>query len=516
MPKKISTPTFILELPLVVGSKERLRLEKAFEIGRKIYNATLATALARLKRMREDPAWKKAVAMPKGKERNSEFSRLQKKFDLTLNGLRTIANNHRSRSKTTQIGAHEAQEIGKTVWQALEGYIFRKGGKPRFKSWKRGLNSISGTDNRELIWKPEESALYWRNKPYRAKIGDSDYVRRCLTDPVNPDQPRRVKYCRVVRRTIRGKEQWYVQLVLEGLAPVRHVTAPVADSVGIDPGPSHMAVYSERGAQIFELAPCVERFETEIRRIQRAMDRSRRRSNPENYNENGTVRAGKLQWKESKRYKKLRARLAEIRRCQEETRVRDHGYLCNIIFQLGGDIRVEKNSYLSFQRNFGRSTTHRAPGKFIEILQRKAASAGLKVTLLDAGKYKMSQYDFVTGNYVKKPLKQRWHRLGKSNVFVQRDIMSAFLACYAGENGHNPQLLCEKRPTMEALLCGAGLCRQIEVRSNENSGQPERNLTKEVKAVRLNSTDKHCTANLLRLGLCPSGVATPPSGASQG
>lgn len=90
MPKKISTPTFILELPLVVGSKERLRLEKAFEIGRKIYNATLATALARLKRMREDPAWKKAVAMPKGKERNSEFSRLQKKFDLTLNGLRTI------------------------------------------------------------------------------------------------------------------------------------------------------------------------------------------------------------------------------------------------------------------------------------------------------------------------------------------------------------------------------------------------------------------------------------------
>ncbi len=32
------------------------------------------------------------------------------------------------------IGAHEAQEIGKTVWQALEGYIFRKGGKPRFKA----------------------------------------------------------------------------------------------------------------------------------------------------------------------------------------------------------------------------------------------------------------------------------------------------------------------------------------------------------------------------------------------
>lgn len=111
--------------------------------------------------------------MPKGKERNNELSRLQKKFGLTLNGLRTIANNHRIGSKTPLIGAHEAQEIGKTVWQALEGYIFRKGGKPRFKAWKHGLNSISGTDNRELIWKPEESALYWRKKPYRVKIEDS-------------------------------------------------------------------------------------------------------------------------------------------------------------------------------------------------------------------------------------------------------------------------------------------------------------------------------------------------------
>ena len=98
---------------------------------------------------------------------------MHKKFGLTLNGLRTIANNHRIGSKTPLIGAHEAQEIGKTVWQALEGYIFRKGGKPRFKSWKRGLNGISGTDNRELIWKPEESALYWRKKPYRVKIDDS-------------------------------------------------------------------------------------------------------------------------------------------------------------------------------------------------------------------------------------------------------------------------------------------------------------------------------------------------------
>ena len=44
--------------------------------------------------------------MPKGKERNNELSRLQKKFGLTLNGLRTIANNHRIGTDNSQAAAN--------------------------------------------------------------------------------------------------------------------------------------------------------------------------------------------------------------------------------------------------------------------------------------------------------------------------------------------------------------------------------------------------------------------------
>ena len=101
MPKKTATPTFTLELPLIAGSKERLRLEKAFELGRKIYNAGYRLSWTQTDAGRS--GLEKAVAMPKGKERNNEFSRLQKKFGLTLNGLRTIANNHRIGSKTPLI-----------------------------------------------------------------------------------------------------------------------------------------------------------------------------------------------------------------------------------------------------------------------------------------------------------------------------------------------------------------------------------------------------------------------------
>ena len=42
------------------------------------------------------------------------------------------------------MGAHEAQCIGRDVWRAVQPYLFKKGGKPRFKSASRGINTISG------------------------------------------------------------------------------------------------------------------------------------------------------------------------------------------------------------------------------------------------------------------------------------------------------------------------------------------------------------------------------------
>lgn len=113
----------------------------------------------------------------------------------------------------------------------------------------------------------------------------------------------------------------------------------------------------------------------------------------------------------------------------------------------------------TFQRSFGRSTNRRGMGKFVEHLKRKAESAGCEVIELNAYKLKMSQYDPPTDAYRKKPLKERWHRWGNTGTLVQRDAMSAFLACHATEKGHDRALLLEKWTTAEALLSGSGLCR---------------------------------------------------------
>ena len=180
---------------------------------------------------------------------------------------------------------------------------------------------------------------------------------------------------------------------------------------------------------------------------------------PSASNPDGTVKKGSSTWNTSNRGRRTAAKLAEHHRCLAATRKRDHGELVNDLLQIGGTIKIEKNNYRSFQRCFGRSTNRRGMGKFVEHLKRKAESAGCEVIELNAYKLKMSQYDPQTDTYRKKPLKERWHRWGNTDTLVQRDVMSAFLACHVTENGHDRALLLEKWTTAEALLSGSGLCR---------------------------------------------------------
>ena len=123
---RTSTSSYIVELPLRVNDQQNRFLEKAFEFGRTLYNATLGTALGRLQRMRETQEWRVARDMPKGKARTKAFSAVHKAFGLTEFGLTIIANNHRKASGRKDIGAHEAQSIGKALHNVDGfGYLHR-------------------------------------------------------------------------------------------------------------------------------------------------------------------------------------------------------------------------------------------------------------------------------------------------------------------------------------------------------------------------------------------------------
>lgn len=515
--------TFVLTLPLIVEDQVSWRLAKALDVSLKIYNATLDTARKALQLMRESVEWQEALKIKDQKKRNERLGQLHKDYGLTQYDCHTIALHHLHGMKRDDIGPHEAQWVSDLVWHALEAHIFRKAGKPRFKSAKRGFNVISGLGATDIVFniadlnplgshytpsrillkmfphamekdgvqfmvtedtykktkvkktchlapvhpKPQPPMVYWRGlfiPVMMENTGLTPYQLAAVCKdpklPFTPDNFKRVKYCQLVRRTINGKKRWYVHVYLEGKPPVMHPRAPVTDVMGIDPSTKSIAYFSEKEAGIVALAPNVDMQGAKLRRLQQQMERSRRINNPDNYNADGTVKKGPHEWKKGNRYCKKQAQYAELCRKAAATRQRDHGTLINKLLAQAGTIKYEVNSFRSFQRNFGPSVALAAPGLFFIHLKRSAASANLKVEELNAYDLKMSQYDFFSDSYTKKPLSQRWHPVGDTGIWVQRDAMSALLACYATKKGHDRALLLSKWPAAEALLSVSGLCRQ--------------------------------------------------------
>ncbi|MDA8382373.1 MAG: transposase, partial [Betaproteobacteria bacterium] len=263
-----------------------------------------------------------------------------------------------------------------------------------------------------------------------------------------------------------------VQLVQDGIAPTKYEFLSSGQTVGLDVGPSTIAVVGDEGVGLEQFASGVVQPWNHQRRLQRALDRSRRATNPDNYNRNGTAKKGRHTWIRSKHYLDLQRQIAEVERQLAATRKKEHGTVANQILGLGNLIQTETLSYKAFQKNYGRSVKVRAPGMFIERLTRKAESAGGTLVELNTRRLRMSPYDHVSGTYAKKPLSQRWHRLGGDDVIVQRDCYSAFLARNAMEDGHSSSRLEEGWAVAEPLLERAGLCRHHQSTSGLPKGNP--------------------------------------------
>ena len=453
MPKS-TTPSFILELPLVVKPGENRILLSRLEAGRRIYNVVLQEALRRLDLMRQSKAWHAARGMPKGKARTGAFNACNARFGFAEYALQAEATKHKNAAGfADRLGAHETQKLASRVWNAVSEYAFGQRGRPRFKGVNRPIHSLEGkNDQTGLRWKLDTGCLEWHGLVLPAKVPNAQQDAYTL-DALK----HRTKYSRIVWRTVQGQRRWFIQIVKEGEAPARYEFLAQGERVGLDIGPSSIAVVGE-AAGLLKLAPAVDQPWSAMRRLQRAQDRSRRAMNPDNYDEKGRVRKGCRTWKKSERYKARQAKYADLERKLAAARNRDHGELANTILGLGNVIQTESLSYRSFQKNFGRSSKTRAPGMFIQHLKRKAESAGGTVVELNTRALRMSQYDHVTGECVKKTLSQRWHRLGGDTVLVQRDVYSAFLARNVESGRHNPTRLRENWAAQEPVLRRAGLC----------------------------------------------------------
>lgn len=391
------TKSFVLEFETGLTKKDRDLCEKKLRIGRSMYNAFLGEALKRYNGYQKDDRYLTAVKLYRdakehkdeeeikalGKVMNQVKSEYRWGGKYCLNDMRK----EQSRHFKGAIGSLIAVSLSQRAYAAVEK--MEKNNDVTKVSFVRRFDdfSIEGcTNDNGIIYR--NGRIYfdirkdvWVDiKP--ARKNDNWYYDDALKS--------KVKFCRLLSRTIRGKKRYYVQLCMEGTPPNRREYGDKKIEI-LDVKISHAELKKEgEKPQIIELAPGCKNPEEKMAELDRKMDASRRATNPDNYNEDGTVKKGANKWTYSNNYKKLAARRKEIYRSMAERRKVAHEELTNRILAEGTDITIKHLSYKDQQQRSkkdteinpntgmpyskarqGKNIANRAPSEFISILNRK-------------------------------------------------------------------------------------------------------------------------------------------------
>lgn len=456
------TKSFALILKLNTSSWDERILYKRFYVAFLIKNRLVRYARKRLSSMRQDTEYRslmkeyvsiKGLADKTSKRRRNELgellSNIRRRYGLSEYQFHEWVKIQQHRYRN-DIDSLTAQKIATFVWQSVETVLFRKGKSIHFQKLDR-LSSIEGKNNISGI-RLKNGRLHWLGLCIQPQIrkGDS-YAREALKH--------RIKYCRIVRKPMGNTYHWYLQLILEGNPPVKHTV--INGRVGIDPGISIEAVFSENGCILTELAPERKDISHKIRTLSRKMDRSRRATNSDNYNSDGTIRNGRKHWLKSNAYKIYQMRLKTLRRRNADCVRQSEEILANeILSHHGSDIITERMDYKGLQRKakedkissktgkhrsrkrFGKSLSVHAPARFLSTIERKLAYYDKTINYVDTWKFRASQYDHTLGSFDKKKLSERSKIVG--GQLVQRDLYSAFLLWAAADDISVDQDLCVK------------------------------------------------------------------------
>ena len=465
---------FVLELPLQVEKYQADILNKRYEQLRQLYNYVQGKLLRQYRYFEQ---MKEFQACEKIKEKKDFFRSHPFQINETLKGIKTpfevsfdeySINSYIEKLVQKSVGQNKTyadlgfttnilDHLSASIWAAWDKKLydfkakrisFKKYGElDSFSSRRKVVGGKVYFSGMELHLDTMELAIKMNGKQgNNAKFitlkmlhnsKHADYEMWALKGGVDS-----VKVVKVVRRLVRGQYKYYVQLTIEGEKPQKGRTLGKGN-VGIDLGPTTVAVSGENVVSIDKLASKCDNIQEAITRLSRKIDRSRRANNPQNFNEDGTIKRGiKLVWNDSKRYKELRRELAELRRKQAAIRKQQHIDRANALLKEGDRFIVENNQISGWttraketkvnektgkiqkKKRFGKSVANHAPSMFVSILENKVKSLGGEVVKVDT-KNAASQYDFTDGSFIKHELKERNVTLSNGDTH-QRDMLAAF------------------------------------------------------------------------------------------
>ena len=446
---------FIVQFPLKTEIYQKDILNKRFEIGRKIYNSLVTITQKRYKEMIKTKIYrsikaelkeiyqsKDKINLKHKKELCKQLNEIYKQYKLNEYSFHSDVKNMQKHFKDN-IDSFTAQKIATNLWKAYDKLLFGNGDCVHYKRYDT-FNSLEGKSNETGI-RFKDNKLIWNGLNVPVSI---DYKNLYEVQALENE----ISYCRIVRKYVRNKYKFYLQIIFKGTAPikidkqtgeVKHILGN--GDVGLDIGTQTIAISSNTNVKIYELADRVQNIENQKRILLRKLDRSRRSNNPDNYNEDGTIKKQgnkKVIWIKSNHYIETQNQLKELYRKQADIRKLQHEILANEILEQGDNIYVETMNYKGLQarakktekndkgkfkkkKRFGKSLANKAPSMLLTIIDRKLKYYDKQLIKIDTYSVKASQYNHFDETYTKKKLSERWNDF--NGIKVQRDMYSAFL-----------------------------------------------------------------------------------------
>ncbi|WP_234797265.1 transposase [Mycobacteroides chelonae] len=441
-------PTHVRSWPLRPAPAQCGEIGVRFFTGVRVFNAVLGEFIARSWAVKTDPGWRSARELPgrtqaESKARGAAFRAIEQAHGFTVDAAQSFASSLRKSWVREHLPAQEAQSLGARAFDAVRQWHVGRKGKPRFKSARRGLHSLSGKDGNGALRPKTDSAgrlvgLQWGAGfviPIVAAAVSGRRGREQAAELVEIETliaAGKVLSTRIVRTVINGRETYRMQLVCDGHPTRRHQVG--AGRVSFDLGPSQIAVAVEHSegswsGWIEPLADQIRLDTKRLRQVQRKLDRQHRAGSPACFNPEGTHKRLRCCWQRSRAAQRIAVELAELHRRLAEHRKTLHGALANRLLGHGTDICCERLDYVSWQKNFPRSVRDRAPGLLVEMLRRKAESAGGTALYEYNPRTTALSQTCLCGNRKKKSLSQRVHRCA-CGVTEDRDLFSAYLGLH--------------------------------------------------------------------------------------
>lgn len=478
---RAQTSSYVVSVKLKLSDSIENHLEKSFRIANSAYNEALSFGLRHFEALKRNSNYQNLLearhlalsgiaGLKKAKRKtvgltqqvkcyNKALFELRKAYELTEFGLSAHLCQQRRKdgSPYQRLNAGELQVIASQAMKTLEKVLFYqiKPHKARFKS-KFDLNvsfrNRVNTTGTRLISSDKKGVAY---RLYLHKVStfvDIPVKAFNTYQQMSLLRSEKIKYVQIVRKTIRGKKVYILQIVCQGLPPAK--TTKGGGVVGIDPGISTVAFASSKEVALVDLIPNdITRKERLMKYLDRKIERSRRVNNPDCHHADGTIKKGAKFKQPSNRQIRLRNRRLKAYRSLSEERQKLQGQLVNRIVSQASSIKIEGLGVKGLQKRsrdirinpkthrpyskkrFGKAIFRAAPSAFRVALETRARQLGIDFEVISPKDVKPSQYNHITQTFEKKPLSIRIYDLSSEWTGVQRDLYSAFLIGHI-ENGH--------------------------------------------------------------------------------